>query len=531
MLRGQLMAAAQEVDGGMLAVGAPLTQIEAALKELSVDLVVANHNSPTQVVLSGRVPEIDKRSTSLFATRNIRGKKLSVAAAFHSPLVAPASRNFRPVLDEVDFDPPSMPVYANSTAAEYPAEPQAARDLLATQLARPVHFVREVEQMYADGVRTFLEVGPGAVLTGLVNSILNGSDYRAAAVDGSSGKRNGLFDLATSLVQLSASGYPIRWDQWDPKTKGTNEQGGAQRMRIPICGANYVKPRPPIPPRAAQVQSPIPAPLVPALRGKGRGEGILSSQASTPAKAAVNQPPPSDSTLSPLPAPLAPALRGEGRGEGILPQQTSASPMTSVPPIRVSSPLPPSVPATSGNSGSVARKTPHQRRQIQPVAESSHQAASHTGSQSGSSGNDSPDHRVALERIHQGCETSRLHQQFLDDSTGFVADLCTAGFRSIFRTASFHRRLDQRSPSGSRLAVELQRNDTSQKPQNHKQIADPTKSAPSAEYPPSTASSVAAILPSPPIALQTTPPNVTTVLPPPPPQQPTPEFSQPGRPM
>ena len=249
MLRGQLMAAAQDVEGGMLALGAPLTQIEAAIKELSVDLVVANHNSPTQVVLSGRLPEID-RATELFASRNIRGKKLAVAAAFHSPLVATASRAFRPVLDEVEFAPSRMPVYANSTATEYPADPVAARDLLATQLARPVNFVSEVERMYSDGVRTFLEVGPSGVLTGLVNSILNGREYRAIAVDSSAGKRSGLTDLANAFAQLSAAGHAVQLQQWDPSGGGP-VAAEDKRLRIPICGANYMKPRPPIPPRPA----------------------------------------------------------------------------------------------------------------------------------------------------------------------------------------------------------------------------------------------------------------------------------------
>ncbi|WP_010586067.1 type I polyketide synthase [Schlesneria paludicola] len=248
-LRGQMMAASQENEGGMLAVLAPLAQIEAAINELSLDLVVANHNSPTQVVLSGRIPDID-RASSLFASRNIRGKKLTVAAAFHSPLVASAAGTFRPVLDDVEFSPSSMPVYANSTALEYPTEPAAARDLLATQLARPVHFVDEIEQMYADGVRDFLEVGPGGVLTGLVNSILQGRDYRALATDASNGKRNNLTDLATVLATLSASGHSIQWQVWDPQSREGLDQSASQRMRIPICGANYVKPRDPIPARA-----------------------------------------------------------------------------------------------------------------------------------------------------------------------------------------------------------------------------------------------------------------------------------------
>ena len=248
MLRGRLMAEAQEVDGGMLAIGAPLTQVEAAIKELAVDLVVANYNSPNQVVLSGRLPEID-RATALFAGRNMRGKKLQVAAAFHSPLVATASRAFRPELDHVEFAPSEMPVYANTTATAYPSDPRAARDLLASQLARPVNFVREIEQMYVDGVRTFVEVGPGGVLTGLVNSILSGRDFRAVALDSSSGKRGGVFDLASALAQLSASGHSIQWSQWDPHGSGPVETSSPNRLRIPICGANYVKPRAPIPPR------------------------------------------------------------------------------------------------------------------------------------------------------------------------------------------------------------------------------------------------------------------------------------------
>lgn len=247
-LRGRLMAAAQENDGGMLAVLAPLNQIQQVLNEQSLDLVIANHNSPTQVVLSGRIPDID-RAASLFASRSIRGKRLPVAAAFHSPLVAPASGEFRPVLDEIDFAPSSMPVYANSTATEYPAEPSAARDLLANQLARPVHFVHEIEQMYADGVRSFLEVGPGNVLTGLVNSILEGRDFRAVSIDASGGKRNGVADLASSLANLSASGYTIRWEQWDPTWFSSIESPQKARLRIPISGANYMKPREPIPPR------------------------------------------------------------------------------------------------------------------------------------------------------------------------------------------------------------------------------------------------------------------------------------------
>lgn len=366
MLRGQLMAAAQDLDGGMLALGAPLTQIEAALKELSVDLVVANHNSPTQVVLSGRIPEIE-RANALFANRNIRGKKLAVAAAFHSPMVAPASRAFRPVLDEVEFAPSRMPVYANSTATEYPSDPAAARDLLAAQLARPVNFVKEIERMHADGVRTFLEVGPGAVLTGLVNSILSGRDYRAIAVDSSSGKRSGMFDLATALAQLAAAGYAVSWEKWDPISESTVSEAASKRMQIPICGANYVKPRAPIPPRKIETRTEVPTPV----------EAVKATL--VPAASAVSTVVTSEGPMAqPKPVPSVPATNPQSKE-----QRFTGSTVPIVKPVEIPLDRNDSIqaPARTASDNGQTRETIRQTLEI-------------------------------LQRMQE--ETTKVHQQFLD---------------------------------------------------------------------------------------------------------------------
>ncbi|HET6426347.1 MAG TPA: SDR family NAD(P)-dependent oxidoreductase, partial [Planctomycetaceae bacterium] len=265
MLRGRLMAEAQEIDGGMLAVGASLSQVEETIKDAAIDLVVANRNGPNQVVLSGRLPDID-RAAELFARKNIRGKKLPVAAAFHSPLVATASARFRPELEEVDFATAEVPVFANSSAEEYPEDADAARDLLAGQLAQPVEFVRQIENMYAAGARTFVEVGPGNVLTGLVGSILSGRDHRAVAMDASLGKRGGVWDLAVTVAQVAVAGYPIKLTGWDP-TPPKAPVVDPQRLRVPLSGANYVKPRTPKPPRPMMkpaAMTPVAAPVKPA---------------------------------------------------------------------------------------------------------------------------------------------------------------------------------------------------------------------------------------------------------------------------
>jgi malonyl CoA-acyl carrier protein transacylase len=79
-------------------------------------------------------------------------------------------------LAPIAFHTAQLPVYANSTAHEYPRDPQAARDLLAGQIARPVEFLEQIRNMAAAGMRTFVEVGPGSTLTKLVDSILNELD-------------------------------------------------------------------------------------------------------------------------------------------------------------------------------------------------------------------------------------------------------------------------------------------------------------------------------------------------------------------
>ncbi len=247
MLRGQLMAEGELQPGGMLAIHASSEVVEQALRELNLELVIANHNSPSQVVISGRLDQIT-RAGELLGQRNLRGKQLAVAAAFHSPLVAQAAHKFRPALEQIPFHGGSIPVYANSSAKVYPQEADAARELLASQLARPVHFVDEIRAMYQSGVRTFIEVGPGHVLTGLVSSILSGQPHQALALDSSQGRRRGEWDLAWLLGQLAVSGHDLQLAHWDAPTLWSNHHLPEPREgTIPICGANYTRPRPPLP--------------------------------------------------------------------------------------------------------------------------------------------------------------------------------------------------------------------------------------------------------------------------------------------
>ncbi len=195
-------AAARRGDdaGTMAAISATIEQV-AALVEGRDGIVVANHNSPNQVVVSGSAEAVDALVAELEAG-GTAAKALNVACAFHSPLLADAPDLLAPPLAAAEVRAPRIPVYANTTAAPYPTEPDAIRQVLQTQVTASVRFVEEVEAMYADGGRVFVEAGPGRVLTQLIAKILGDRPHRAIACDvsGESGIRRFLLALAELAV-------------------------------------------------------------------------------------------------------------------------------------------------------------------------------------------------------------------------------------------------------------------------------------------------------------------------------------------
>jgi acyl transferase domain-containing protein/NAD(P)-dependent dehydrogenase (short-subunit alcohol dehydrogenase family) len=239
-LRGALMGGLPGDRGSMLAVQAEMKRIEAIMGEHGLDLVIANMNAPNQAVLSGATGEIEKAS-KIFNEFGVRCTRLPVSAAFHSPLVSDAEREFGAALEAVEIRSAQVPVFSNTTGSEYPAGESESRVLLAGQLAKPVKFMDEILEMNRMGVRTFVEAGPGARLTGLVKAIIGPSGCEAIALDSSSGKRSGLVDLARMLAHLAALGHEIKLQLWAPSEPAP---ATAQKpaLIIPLCGANYVKP-------------------------------------------------------------------------------------------------------------------------------------------------------------------------------------------------------------------------------------------------------------------------------------------------
>ena len=262
-LRGELMAAGIGDRGSMIAVSAPIEQIEAFLKESRLQLVLANRNTPDQGVLSGATAEIEK-GAALLDKQGLRYKQLSVAAAFHSKLVADASGPFSERLNTIKFNKPTGSVFANTTGEAYPKSAKEARKLLAAQLASPVDFIAEIEAMYAAGIRTFLEVGPGARLTGMVKAILGDRNYQAIAIDSFNGKRSGITDLGRALAQLTVLGYPVELPHWDEGYAASCKpaQNKKPGMMMQLTGANHFKrpaKRPPVAPQTVAAGANIPS--------------------------------------------------------------------------------------------------------------------------------------------------------------------------------------------------------------------------------------------------------------------------------
>ncbi len=232
--RGQLMAAGKDDRGTMVAVQGPLAEIQALITEQNFDVVIANRNSHTQGVLSGSKDAVVKASEACNA-RGWKVRPLQVSGAFHSRLMADAQTHFAQEIAAVSFAPGKTKVTANTTARLYPDSPDKAGRILAEQLTKPVRFSDQIEYLYEEGVRDFVEVGPKAVLTGLVKSILDDKPHRAIALDASAGRRSGIADLARALAQLAVAGHNVNLSKWekDPPVKKT------LRMNVPLLGANY----------------------------------------------------------------------------------------------------------------------------------------------------------------------------------------------------------------------------------------------------------------------------------------------------
>jgi len=133
-------------------------------------VVPANYNCPGQVVISGSIEGIDKACEQLSAAGAKRALKLSVGGAFHSPLMEPARQQLAEAIAKTPFKQPVCPVYQNVNALPQ-TDPDIIKVNLIAQLTSPVRWTQSVLAMIADGADSFVELGPGSVLQGLIKKI------------------------------------------------------------------------------------------------------------------------------------------------------------------------------------------------------------------------------------------------------------------------------------------------------------------------------------------------------------------------
>jgi [acyl-carrier-protein] S-malonyltransferase len=171
--RGLAMAeAARQHPGSMAAILGLDDEVVEALCRKIIGVWPANYNCPGQVVVSGEDVAVDECCTEAELEGARRAIKLKVSGAFHSPMVARAADRLRPALDRVKIAEPVAPFVSTVTAKIEPA--QRVGKLLVEQLTQPVKFTQATRELMHHGVSTFIEVGPGNVLSGLVKRIDRG---------------------------------------------------------------------------------------------------------------------------------------------------------------------------------------------------------------------------------------------------------------------------------------------------------------------------------------------------------------------
>ncbi|RUM88112.1 MAG: [acyl-carrier-protein] S-malonyltransferase [Thermodesulfatator sp.] len=184
--RGRLMAEAADTNpGGMAAIiGLGRQELEGLVEQASAPgkvLALANHNSRQQIVVTGHLEQVQELC-KLVKEKGKRAILLKVSGAYHSPLMEGAAEKFASFLAESEFRPPAIPVYSN-VSARPETDPVRLRELMARQMVSPVRWFETVNNMYSDGIRTFIELGPKKVLANLGRNCVDAEDVVFASVE------------------------------------------------------------------------------------------------------------------------------------------------------------------------------------------------------------------------------------------------------------------------------------------------------------------------------------------------------------
>jgi acyl transferase domain-containing protein/NAD(P)H-dependent flavin oxidoreductase YrpB (nitropropane dioxygenase family)/NAD(P)-dependent dehydrogenase (short-subunit alcohol dehydrogenase family) len=207
--RGRCMAESSAGEPGSMAGVAADHSRTAAILDGIDGVWIANLNAPSQTVISGKRHAVEAAMKRL-EQAGIGSRPLPVACAFHSPLMSGARAQLAQIIQNVALTAPRMPTFSNVSADPYPNDTAGTAELLTEQLVRPVRFAEQIQAMYQAGARVFIEVGPGQVLSGLVDQILGAAPHITIPMD--LRDRSGLFQLQHALGQMAAQGMTVNLD-------------------------------------------------------------------------------------------------------------------------------------------------------------------------------------------------------------------------------------------------------------------------------------------------------------------------------
>jgi [acyl-carrier-protein] S-malonyltransferase len=170
--RAMAMQRACEIEQGTMAavLRLPDETIEQVCQSIDGVVVAANYNCPGQLVISGAVDAVNEACVKLKEAGARRALVLPVGGAFHSPLMEPARKELAEAIEVANFATPICPIYQNVDGKPHTSPDDIKANLIA-QLTAPVRWTQIVENMVADGISSFIELGPGCVLQGLISKI------------------------------------------------------------------------------------------------------------------------------------------------------------------------------------------------------------------------------------------------------------------------------------------------------------------------------------------------------------------------
>ena len=273
-------------QGAMLSVIASRDEVAAAIEPFAGQVWVCAENAPEQSVIGGQARAVDAVEV-LLEGRRIRSKRLAVPSPFHTPLLDAAAAKLGEAIGKMSIVPPRRRAYSSTTAAPM-ATVDDVRQSLVRQMTQTVRWVEVVEKLWAEGVRTFVEVGPSGVLTGLSRRVLEGRegttfiqfDQRGRDMAGHLARVRDQLDAAGALRALPATSQPVVLAPRAPRSgtvlafdatarrRARNRAGGGPVRPLtparssqpsPLRGASVANGRP-----AAAVQAPvvIPSPVL-----------------------------------------------------------------------------------------------------------------------------------------------------------------------------------------------------------------------------------------------------------------------------